>query len=68
MFIRRTENNLFTKWWLGVDKFILFSVLALIVFGILIQFAASPYQARRMKFSDEYHFIKNILLFVHWII
>ncbi len=60
MFIRRTENNLFTKWWLGVDKFILFSVLALIVFGILIQFAASPYQARRMKFSDEYHFIKNI--------
>ena len=26
MFIRRTENNWLTKWWLGVDKTVLFSV------------------------------------------
>ncbi len=64
MFIRRTENNWFAKWWLGVDKVVLFAVLTLIIFGILIQFAASPYQARRMNLSDEYHFVKNISMYV----
>ncbi len=63
MFIRRTENNWLTKWWLGVDKTVLFSVLALIVFGIIIQFSASPYQARRSGY-DEYHFIKNISVYI----
>ncbi|MCR5506485.1 MAG: FtsW/RodA/SpoVE family cell cycle protein [bacterium] len=60
MFIRRTENNWLTKWWLGVDKVVLFCVFTLIVFGVLIQFSASPYQARRMGLHDEYNFIKNI--------
>ena len=64
MFIRRTENNWLTKWWLGVDKIVLFSVLALIIFGIVIQFAASPYQARRMGLGDEYHFIKNVFIYL----
>lgn len=62
MFIRRTENNWLAKWWLGVDKTVLFSVLALIVFGILIQFSASPYQAKRIGYN-EYHFIKNIFVY-----
>ncbi len=66
MFIRRTENNWLAKWWLGVDKIILFSVLALIIFGIVIQISASPYQARRMGLSDEYHFVKNIFVYI-WI-
>ena len=64
MFIRRTENNWLTKWWLGVDKVVLFCTLFLIVFGIVIQFSASPYQARRMGLSDEYHFIKAIGVYI----
>ena len=63
MFIKRTENNWLAKWWLGVDKTVLFSVLALVLFGVVIQFAASPYQARRSGYN-EYHFIRNMCIYI----
>ena len=36
MFMKRTDNNLLTKWWLGVDKVVLFAVLGFTVFGALM--------------------------------
>lgn len=65
MFIKRTENNVFTKWWLAVDKNILFAVASLIGVGILMLFSASPYAARRIGLN-EFTYIKKFAVYF-WI-
>ena len=62
MFIKRTENNVFTKWWLAVDKNILFAVASLMGVGILMLFSASPYAARRIGLN-EFTYIKISIIF-----
>lgn len=63
MFVKRTENNLFTRWLTNVDKSILISVLSLIVVGILMMFATTPYAAKNIG-APEYSFIKKAIIYV----
>ncbi len=65
MFIKRTENNVFTNWWLAVDKNILITVAFLIGVGILMLFSASPYVARRVGLND-FAYIKKFAIYF-WI-
>ena len=65
MFIKRTENNIFTKWWLAVDKNILITVAFLIGVGILMLVSASPYAARRVGLN-EFAYIKKFAIYF-WI-
>lgn len=44
-------------WWRGVDRTLLFTILALIVTGLLLSMAASPAAADRLGYSDPFHFI-----------
>ena len=63
MFMKRTDNNLLTKWWLGVDKIVLFAVLGLIVFGALMVCSTGPYAAQRARL-DELFYIKKMLVYI----
>ena len=63
MFMKRTDNNLLTKWWLGVDKVVLFAVLGLIVFGALMVCSTGPYAAQRARL-DELFYIKKMLVYI----
>jgi len=44
-------------WWRGVDRTLLFTVLALIVTGLVLSMAASPAAADRLGISDPFYFI-----------
>ncbi len=44
-------------WWRGIDRPLLFTVLALIVTGLLLSMAASPAAADRLGISDPFYFI-----------
>ena len=58
MLMKRTENSLISKWWLGVDKSILLSVLALIVFGVFMVWSTATYSARRAGLNEMFYINK----------
>ena len=60
MFIDRTDKTKFGKWWLGLDKLIFFSTLALMFFGALMIFSAGPASAIRANFNSSYYIDKYI--------
>lgn len=48
----------------SLDKGILSSAILLMLFGIVLTFAASPGSAERANIVDSYHFVKRQLLFL----
>ncbi|EKE08987.1 MAG: hypothetical protein ACD_16C00227G0007 [uncultured bacterium] len=61
--IARTNTSLIGQWWWTLDRWILFSLIALIFLGILLIMAASPAVADQHHWNSFY-FIKKHLLFL----
>ena len=61
--VSRTDRSQFAEWWWTVDRFLLFGILALMVGGVVLSFAASPPVAERLHL-DTYHFVKRQALFL----
>ncbi len=59
----RTDSSFLGAWWWTVDRAMLSSILALIIFGIVIVASSSPSVAQRIGASD-YHFIVKHLIFL----
>ncbi|MEE2566054.1 putative lipid II flippase FtsW [Hyphobacterium marinum] len=47
----------FNDWWRGLDRTLLFVVLALIAVGLILSLAASPAAAERLRLDNPFHFI-----------
>jgi len=60
---RRSDRRPVTEWWRTVDRWFLFSFLALIAFGIVLSFAASPDVAQRIGL-DTFHFVERHAMFI----
>ena len=58
----RNSKAKIKKWWSGLDKYILFSVLTLIVIGLILVFSASQIIGNKYEVS-EYFFIKKHSIF-----
>lgn len=52
-----------TLWWRGVDRTLMFVVLALIATGLILAMAASPAAADRLNLSDPFYFLYRQSLF-----
>ncbi|WP_350334955.1 putative lipid II flippase FtsW [Coralliovum pocilloporae] len=62
--VSRTEGGtLIGRWWWTVDRYLLFSVIALMITGFIFSFAASPPVAERLGL-DSYHFVKRHAVFM----
>jgi len=61
--VSRTDRSLFAQWWWTVDRFLLAGILALMVGGVVLSFAASPPVAERLHL-DSYHFVKRQAMFL----
>lgn len=59
----RTDTSILSQWWWTVDRWILGAAIALILFGILMSFAASPAYAERMGF-ETYIFVRKHFIFL----
>ena len=62
-FSRSTKSGL-SDWWWTIDKVQLGAILILIIFGIVLNLAASPPIAERLNFSDQYYFVKKQFIFI----
>jgi cell division protein FtsW len=60
MSFARTDRSLVAHWWWTVDRWTLLAVAALVGFGVLMVFAASPAVAERIG-TDSLHFVKRHL-------
>jgi len=56
--VSRAERTEFNEWWWTIDRWLLFSFLALMVLGILFGLAASPPVASRLGLST-FHFVNR---------
>lgn len=61
--LARTNTSLIGQWWWTVDRWILASLMVLILFGILLIMAASPSVANQHYWSS-FHFIKKHIIFL----
>ena len=61
--IARTNTSLIGQWWWTIDRWLLFSLIALALLGIFLIMAASPAVADQHNWSSFY-FIKKHLLFL----
>ena len=61
--LARTDMSLLGQWWWTVDRWSLGALLALIMFGVLMIFAASPAVAVRLNL-DSYHFVQRHFIVV----
>lgn len=61
--IRRNSRNIISKWLWTVDKPLLAMVTVLIIFGVFLNFSASPSVANRIG-ADTFHFVKRQLFFL----
>ncbi len=59
----RNSRSLISNWWWTVDKVLLSLVTVLIIFGIFLNFSASPSVANRIG-ANTFHFIKRQLVFI----
>jgi cell division protein FtsW len=46
-----------TSWWRGIDRTLLFVVLALMTAGLMLSLAASPAAAERLSLEDPFYFL-----------
>ncbi|MDR1009281.1 MAG: FtsW/RodA/SpoVE family cell cycle protein, partial [Rickettsiales bacterium] len=63
MLIDRTDDSILAKWWLGIDKRLLFLVGFLILIGFVMMFEASPYAAVRQQ-HGEFFYIRKYPLYL----
>lgn len=63
MKIKYLIKNYFSTWWRNIDRYILFSMILLVVIGILLVYSGSPPVAARLGY-DDMHFIHRHLVFV----
>ncbi len=61
--LARTDVSVVGRWWWTVDKWLMASVVGLILIGIYLTFAADPPAAGRIG-ADTYHFVKRQLTFL----
>lgn len=54
----------FSQWWQGVDRVILSALTAILLFGILLIFAASPAVATRIGLDQYYFVIHHVALLI----
>ena len=59
----RNSRSIINNWWWTVDKVLLSLITVLIVFGIFLNFSASPAVANRIG-ADTFHFVKRQLFFL----
>ncbi len=59
----RTDKGMLANWWWTVDRWLLFGLLALIVLGFIMAFAASPSVAHRLELPT-YHFAYRQFVFL----
>lgn len=60
--VSRSDRSIVAEWWRTIDRPLLFSILFLVLCGLLMSFAASPPVAERIG-VDEFHFIKRHAFF-----
>lgn len=61
--VSRAERTEFNEWWWTIDRWLLFSFLALMVLGILFGLAASPPVATKLGLST-FHFVNRQAAFL----
>jgi cell division protein FtsW len=61
--ISRADKSFAAEWWRTVDRPLFLSVLTLMLFGLLLSFAASPAVAERIG-VDPFHFVKRHAAFL----
>ena len=59
--LARTDKSLIGTWWWTVDRWSLGALLLIVMFGVLMVFAASPAVAVRLNL-ESYHFVKRHLI------
>jgi cell division protein FtsW len=59
----RERKTPIAEWWWTVDRELLFSLIALLAFGVLLSFAASPAVAERIGLGS-WHFTQRHILFM----
>ena len=64
MQINRSNKSRLSDWWWTIDKVLLGSVIILIVFGIVLNLAASPPIAEKLNYTDQYIFVKKQFIFM----
>ncbi|MEM1378203.1 MAG: putative peptidoglycan glycosyltransferase FtsW [Pseudomonadota bacterium] len=60
---RRSDKGLIADWWWTVDRWFLLAFAALIGFGMMLSFAASPNVAERIGL-DTFHFVERHAIFL----
>ncbi|MBZ9937707.1 putative lipid II flippase FtsW [Mesorhizobium sp. BR1-1-16] len=61
--VSRADRGIFAEWWWTVDKYLLFSMLALMITGVVLSLAGSPPVAERIGL-DSFHFTTRHVLFL----
>ncbi len=59
--ISRTDRGLLAQWWWTVDRWMLASMLLLIVLGVVLSLAASPPVAERLGLSEFHFTIRHVI-------
>ena len=61
--VSRADRGVFAEWWWTVDKYLLFSMLALMIIGVVLSLAGSPPVAERIGL-DSFHFTERHVAFL----
>ena len=61
--VSRADRGVFAEWWWTVDKYLLFSMLALMLAGVVLSLAGSPPVAERIGL-DSFHFTERHVAFL----
>ena len=59
--VARTDTSLIGRWWWTVDRWSLVALALLLLFGIMMIFAASPAVAARLELGS-YHFVQRQMM------
>ncbi len=61
--VSRADRGVFAEWWWTVDKYLLFSLMALMFIGVILSLAGSPPVAERIGL-DSFHFTERHVAFL----
>lgn len=64
MRLTRADRSPLGDWWWTLDKVSLFTILVLMVVGVVMSFAASPPIARDLGLANEFHFVQKHIVFL----